>query len=168
MLGRIAALWGLGGVVGILGFAIYRLANKAMGAFPTDTWAWYHWVVAVVAVVFMAHSEGYKGFQKSFSPRTAARVRYLVTDNSWLRRLLAPVFCMGYFHATKRTRIVAFVLPVAIFLVVMLMELIPNPWRGIIDLGVVVGLSWGVISLILFSVKALMAKSFPHSPETPV
>ena len=44
---------------------------------------------------------------------------------------------------------------------------LPQPWRGILDLGVVVGLSWGLISILVYSWIALTQEDFPHSPELP-
>jgi DMSO/TMAO reductase YedYZ heme-binding membrane subunit len=52
-------------------------------------------------------------------------------------------------------------------ILVLLVRLIQQPWRGIIDLGVVVGLAWGLISLLVFSVLAFTSKVFPYSPEVP-
>jgi len=63
---------------------------------------------------------------------------------------------MGYFHATKRTKIVAYSLTIGITLLVILVRLIPQPWRGIIDAGVVVGLTWGVLSLIIFILRSFV------------
>jgi hypothetical protein len=46
-------------------------------------------------------------------------------------------------------------------------SLLQQPWRGIVDLGVVIGLIWGLISLSLFSIQALTDDDYPHSPEVP-
>jgi len=43
----------------------------------------------------------------------------------------------------------------------------PMPWRGIMDVGVVVGLSWGLTSVVLFSLKALFTKSFNYPAGVP-
>lgn len=126
-----------------------------------------HWIVLGVWTVFMAVGEGYRGFQKRFSPRTAARVRYLRDHPSGIRTLLAPFFCMGYFHARKKTQITAICLTLGIVLLVILVSFSPQPWRGIIDFGVLVGLAWGWISFLLYTLQALGRPDFPHSPETP-
>lgn len=163
----IAPVWGLAGVLWLLGFAIYRLTPVAVDAIKGGLTA-FQWVVLVVWALFMAVAEGYRGFQKKFSPRTAARVRYLRDHPNWLRTLLAPAFCMGYFHSNKKTKIVSICLTVGIFLLVMLVRLIKDDtWRGIIDFGVVLGLTWGVVSLLMYVFLALTKKEFAHSPETP-
>jgi hypothetical protein len=110
-------------------------------------------------------AEGYRGFQKSFSPRTAARARYLRDHPTHLRVAAASLFCFGYFQATLRRRSVAWGLTIGIVLLVGLVRLLPQPWRGIVDAGVVISLAWGTISLVLFSIRALTAPHFAVSPE---
>ena len=162
----LAPIWGLAGVLLLLGFAIYRLAPRAMEAMQSGL-SVFQWLVLAGFAVFMAYSEGYRGFQKKFSPRTAARTRYLSQHPTLLQTVLAPFFCMGYFHAKPKTRITAIVLTAAIVILVLLVSLCPQPWRGIVDLGVVLGLAWGVISLLAFTWQAFTSESFAHSPETP-
>lgn len=166
MMGWIGAVWGLMGVLALLGCAIYRLAPRAMEALEMELEA-KHWVVLVLWVLFMLVAEGYRGFQKKFSPRTAARVRHLRDHPRFVHVLLAPLFCMGYFHALRRTKIVAYALTAGIIMLVVLVKFAPQPWRGIIDAGVVCGLGYGIISLLILTAQALSGASFPHSPEVP-
>lgn len=166
LLGTIGAIWGLGGVCALLLFAIYRLTPKAIHAFEVGLNVW-QWVLLGVVVVFMLYSEGYRGFQKRFSPRTAARVHYLAGHPTFLRVFFAPLFCMGYFFATKRTKIIAWVFPFALALLVYVVHLLEQPWRGIIDAGVVLGLTWGVVSLVLLTVRTFVDPAYRPSPEVP-
>ena len=166
MLGTMGALWGLGGVLALLLSACFRLWPKAVDAF-SYTFGWYHWTSLIVIVLGMAYAEGYKGFQKAFSPRTAARARYLRTNPRVVHIILAPFFCMGYFHATKRRRITSISLTLGIIVLIIMVSALSQPWRGIIDAGVVVGLAWGVISLLLFGIQALGTGPYPYSPEVP-
>lgn len=154
------------GVLLLLGSAVYRLAPLAVDAF-THELAWHHWTVLVLFVLFMAYAEGYVGFQQRFSPRVAARARYLKEHPRTILVLLAPFFCMGYFHATRRRQITSLSLTVGIILLIILVRFLPQPWRGIVDAGVVIGLAWGVVSLLVFSVQAFREGSFPYSPEVP-
>ncbi|QQL44795.1 hypothetical protein [Sulfuriroseicoccus oceanibius] len=150
----------------LLGSAIYRLAPRVMEAVEMGL-STFQWVVMGVFAVFMIYSEGYKGFQKKFSPRSAARVRYLRDHPVPLHVLVAPVFVMGFFHATRKTRLTVTILTVAIALLVFLVSKCPQPWRGVIDLGVVVGLSYGLASFWASTAKALAGESYPHSPQVP-
>ncbi len=165
-MGFIGALWGFSGVVALLGFAIYRLTPRAMEAleFSLSTG---QWIFLFVFTLFMLVAEGYRGFQKKFSPRTAARVKYLRDHPRVFHVLLAPFFCMGYFHAKRKTQITAICLTLGIVLLVILVGRLPQPWRGLVDFGVVLGLTYGVVSFAIFTAKALFGENDPHSPEVP-
>lgn len=167
MLRCLLALWGVFGVLLLLVYAMLGLAPRVEAAFQRD-FNWYHQVVLVICVLFMAYSEGYKGFQKAFAPRVAARARYLRTHNGpWWHFALAPLFCIGYFYAPKSRRIAAVLLVSGIFLLVLLVSQLDQPWRGIIDTGVVFGLLWGVVATLIFSLQAFTVKEFPYSAELP-
>lgn len=166
MRGTIGALWGLAGVIFLLASAVYRLGPLAVEAFSYP-FAWYHWASLLLVVLFMAYAEGFVGFQQRFSPRVAARARYLLRHPRASFILLAPFFCMGYFHATRRRQITSLTLTVGIIALVLLVRLVPQPWRGIVDSGVVVGLAWGVLSLVFFGIQALAVRDFSYSPEVP-
>ena len=139
---RIAALWGIGGFILLLVYAVVRLYSKSIAAFEFS-FSWYHWLAFGLNIVFMAYSEGYKGFQNSYSPRVAARAKYLAAHAKPYQSLLAPLFCMGFFDAPKRRRISALMLTIMIVILIIIFQRFPQPWRGILDAGVVVGLSWG-------------------------
>lgn len=166
MIGKLGAYWGLAGVILLLGSAVYRLTLLAINAFSYE-WHWYHWVALALIVLFMAYAEGYRAFQQAFSPRVAARARYLRDNPNLLHAIFAPFFCMAYFHAPKRRTIVSISVTVGIIILVILVRLLPQPWRGIIDGGVVVGLAWGLISLFIFSLQAMTSEEFSYSPEVP-
>lgn len=165
-MGSIAACWGLLGVNLLFGYAIVRLTRIALQTFDYPL-HWYHWAVMGVWILFMALGEGYRGFQKGFSPRVAARTAYLKDHPTLLRTLLAPVFCMGYFHARRRRQFATVALTTLIVCLVQIVSLLEQPWRGIVDLGVVIGLIWGIISLLAFSFQAFTRDDYPHSPELP-
>jgi hypothetical protein len=170
MMNRYIALfgvvWATMGVSGLLVFAIYRLYPKAVTAYHEGL-STGQWALAGAFCIGMAYAEAYRGFQLRFSPRTAARIRYLREQPNVVRSLLAPLFAMGFFHATKRTRITAFALTTGIVILVVSVQQLAQPWRGIIDAGVVIGLSWGVLSLVWFTGKALIRADYEVSPEVP-
>lgn len=166
MIGTFGAIWGLVGISLLLGSAVYRLSILAIVGLSYDL-RWYHGVSLVIFIIFMAYAEGYRGFQQRFSPRAAARAKYLKDRPNIIHSLLAPFFCMGYFHASRRRKIVSISLTLGIIVLVLLVRLVPQPWRGIIDVGVVIGLAWGIISLFIFSIQAFTSKAFKYSPEVP-
>lgn len=165
-LGTAGALWGVGGVLLLLLSACVRLWPKTVAAFELP-FSWIHWAGLIVIVLGMAFAEGYKGFQKAFSPRTAARARYLRDHPRIGYVLFAPFFCMGYFHATKRRQVTSISLTLGIIVLIVMVSFVPQPWRGIVDAGVIVGLAWGLVSLLAYSVKALGRGPYGYSPEVP-
>lgn len=160
------AIWGIAGVSLLLGSAVFRLTPIAIAALGYDL-GWHHWLSIVTVVVFMSYAEGYKGFHQRFSPRVAARARYLREHPDWVHSLLGPFFCMGYFHASRTRKITSISLTLGIILLIIMVRLLPQPWRGIVDAGVVIGLLWGIVSLLVFAFLAFSSKDFAYSPEVP-
>jgi hypothetical protein len=74
---------------------------------------------------------------------------------------------MGYFHAPRRRQITSISVTVGIIVLVILVRFMPQPWRGIVDAGVIVGLAWGLAALAIFSVQAFTSARFEYSPEVP-
>lgn len=162
----LAAAWGIAGVAGILVFAIVRLSPYVLDAVAGGLTP-LQWLLLAASVGFMAWSEGYRGFQCRFSPRVAARALYLLLHPGPVRAVLAPVFCIGYFHARRRGLIAVWTGTGAIVVAVLLVQLCPQPWRGILDAGVVVGLGWGLVSFLHMVRLTLAEGRYQHSPEMP-
>lgn len=166
MIGIFGAFWGIFGLSVVFGrglICLYPYVDELCLA----SFTWVHWVSLVVSMLFMGYSEGYKGFHLKFSPRAAARALYLKNNPTPMRVIFAPLFCMGFFHATKKRKIVAYSLTIMIILLVVLVRELSQPWRGIVDAGVLLGLGWGLVSVWLFTLKAFFGKNFDISPETP-
>ncbi len=164
--GLLAALWGAAGVALLLSSAIYRLGQRAL-EIQDYSLGFLEWGVLVVWSVFMMVSEGYRGFQKGFSPRVAARARWLARNPAPVRGLLAPAFCMGFFTATRRRMIASWAVTCGIVLLIVAVSFLEQPWRGIVDTGVVLGLLWGLVAMLIYLVKAFaQPAAFDHDPET--
>ena len=163
---KLAAIWAVSGVCCLLLFAVYRLSQPMLEAMQMPL-SPLQWTLMLANVLFMAYSEGYKGFQKGFSPRFAARVYYMTQSGRPIEMFLAPFFCFGYFGTSKKRQIVAIVLTIAIMVLALITRLLPQPWRGIVDAGVVVGLLWGTLSILVFVYYAFTDKHYAHSPELP-
>ena len=159
MIGWLAALWGLTGITLLLGSAIYRLGQVALDL-PGQTLEPLHWGALIFSILFMGFAEGYRGFQKAFSPRVAARIYYLSQHVTPVRLVLAPAFCMGFFHIRRRRQIITICLTLGIIALVQIVHMLEQPWRGIVDAGVVVGLIWGLVSLLIFTARAFFSRSF--------
>lgn len=116
------------------------------------------WLVLASFALYMAYAEGYKGFHLNFSPRVIARARYFCLERQQQaihHFIFAPLLCMGFLYSTKRRRLIAICVTTAIIILVIIVSMMPQPWRGIIDVGVVLGLLLGVISLIYFWIQSM-------------
>ena len=157
----LVAAWGVFGVLALLGQAIFRLGQRALQAHE------YHLTTAQIVVyaawvAFSLYGEGYRAFQLRFSPRVVARALFVGRSQNWVHALLAPAFCMSLFHATRRGRIVAWGTVAMVVCLVLLVSRLPQPWRGIIDAGVVLALLWGAIAILVYFVKAVVSGSPPN------
>ncbi len=164
--GIFGAAWGLAGVCALLFFAVYRLSGMTLNSFAHDL-DWRHWTLLVVNTLFMAHAEGYRGFQKGYSPRVVARAQHLMANPVPFRVAVAPLFVMGYFATTRRRLISTYLLTIMIVSLILVFQQLTQPWRGMLDFGVVVGLTWGLVSIAFFAFRAFSGGSFTHSPELP-
>lgn len=165
-LGLFGALWGGVGVLILLGSAVFRLTPYAINTFSYEL-HWYHWVLIAVSIIYLTYSEGYRGFQQAFSPRLVARLKYLKTHPRLRHVIFAPLYGMGYIHATTKRRITSISLTVGIIILVILVRMLNQPWRGIVDLGVVIGLVWGITTIFFFIAKALNGDHFAHPTDIP-
>ncbi len=144
----LGTIWGIGGVAAVLVYAAVTLGRYALEALVAglEPVAWF---LLVANTAFMAWAEGYRGFQQRFSPRVAARALHLYRHPTLPRLLLAPLFCAGFFGATPRLLRTIWLGTGLIVLAVLLFNQLPQPWRGILDAGVLVGMIWGTTSLLV-------------------
>lgn len=166
--GKLIFFWGVSGVLILLTNAVRRLAPIAWQ--PIEDGSLSPTLIAVYAawLFFMAYSEGYRGFQKAFCPRVVARGVYLSHSRNPWHIFLAPALCMGLFHATRKRKIVSWSLLTGIVVLVVMVRQLPQPYRGIIDGGVVVGLGWGILWLLIFSTRVLLGAVSTYNPDVPI
>jgi hypothetical protein len=161
----IGATWGILGVSIILISAITRVIPHVTDAFRIGL-SPFQWAVLIIWCVFMFITEGYRGFQKLFSPRVAARSWHLVNYGKPIDLILAPIYCMGYFHATKKRIITSWTLTAGIALIIVVVTFLSQPWRGIIDSGVVLGLVYGLVWVLIFTYITFKKHIYVVDPES--
>lgn len=152
-------IWALAGITLIFLSAIGRMAPYALEALRSEL-SVAEWAMLLSWSVFMLITEGYMGFQKRFAPRVAARARNLLSSPNVLNIALAPLFCMGYFHAPKKRIIIIWSATFVIALLVVLVRQLVQPWRGIIDTGVIIGLGYGLASIYYFFIRTVISSDF--------
>ena len=167
-LGRILiALWGVGGVTILLGRAVVSLTDEALYPWLTGSLTPFQMAVYLTWVVVNAYTEGYRAFQRQFCPRVVGRSLWLAQHPRPLLVAIAPAFAMGLVYARRRRLIVSWSVVIILIGVIALVRTVPQPWRGVIDGGVVVGLAWGVLVLWSLFLRALFGGPVPVAADLP-
>jgi hypothetical protein len=166
--------WAVLGVIALLIEAVVRLLPRALEPIMDGSLSGAGALAYVAAIVSLGYSEGYRGFQLRFSPRVIVRALALAQPTprraKWLLILLAPMMAMGLIHANRRRLIGSWMLLLCIVTLILLVSRLEQPWRGAVDAGVVVGLSWGTVATLVPMVQALRGKPptvDPDLPDTP-
>ncbi len=162
--GILGVVWGVVGITLLLGRGLVCLVPYVVELGGLEL-SWLHGVSLAGSVGVLGYAEGYRGFQLKFSPRAAARVGVVRQAPNVPRVVLAPLFCMGFFDATRKRKVVAFGLTAMVVLLILGVERLPQPWRGIVDAGVLLGLSWGLVSFWIFTVRGLLGLGERVDPE---
>lgn len=160
------AIWGVLGVTAVLVSAIVRLTPLALEPLQTGMTP-LQWALYVGWSAFNLYAEGYKGFQRAFVPRAIARAFYVARHPRPLHVILAPAFCMGLFFASRKRLMLSWGLVIGVTGLVMLVRALAQPWRGIVDAGVVLGLSYGTVALVVALVAVLRGRPITVSPQVP-
>ena len=164
---KLVAAWGILWVSLLLGRAIWRLGPLALEPWTENLMTDGQKAIYVGWLVANAYLEGYRGFQLRFSPRVVSRAIYLGQNPRPLWVILALPFCMSLFHSTRRQMTVSWVFIGALVLVIWWVRSLPQPWRGIIDGGVVLGLAWGLAVIWGLFVKYLLGHQLPPPGDLP-
>lgn len=166
-MGLFGAVWGAGGVCLLLLFAVVRLAPMGFEPLAAGGLGPLHYAGYAASLAFFIYTEGYRAFQLGFSPRVAARAHALRRDPQPLRVLLAPAFCMGFFGATRRRLVASWAVTLGVVLLVVGVRQLAQPWRGIVDLGVVAALLYGAVFILWFFVRGF-GRKLPVPDDVPV
>lgn len=166
---KLAALWALGGVLGLLAQALLRLTPIAWEPIRAESLSVPLWALVIVWTIANAYFEGYRGFHLSFVPRVVRRTEKLLDEPTALRIALAPLYAVGYFDATPREKRLAWGVTLLVWIAIFVVRTLPQPWRGIIDAGVVSGLFFGSLSLIAQGARLFFVDLSPEAaPESPL
>jgi hypothetical protein len=158
---NLLATWGVVQVVSILANAVKRLLPVAIEPIVKKDLLPSQITLLVAWSAYMIYAEGYKAFQLKFCPLVVKRAFGLSENPGVLKCLLAGPYSMGLFGATRKRMIVSWSITVGVFALVKVVKKLPYPWRAITDAGVVLGLTYGTLSLCWQTVRAL----FGHMPD---
>jgi len=163
------SVWGSLGVIYILAKAIFRVMPIALEPFKASTSLVFtpiQWSLYAASCLFFAYAEGYKGFHLKFSPLVVKRSFTLVLGtkqgNNPINYILAPLFSMGLFAATKKRMIVSWSISIGVAIIVALVKKLSPVPRCILDAGVVVGLSLGSLSILYHYLRSMITGTLPN------
>lgn len=159
----LVSTWGVLGVVLLFCQAMYRLGVRAVEAVQMPLTQQQQWLL-IGWTLFNLYAEGYRAFQKRFSPRVVVRAHYLGQNYTPLRVLFAPFFCMALIYSARREKVIAYATTVMILCFILLLRHVAQPWRGIVDAGVVVALAWGALTMLVLHARALVTGRVPDFP----
>ena len=137
---------------------------------------WWAWVVLALIIIFFAYCEGYRGFQRAFSPMLVTRSYHFSSVTSpvyewstviYIDRftdfILAPLLSAGFICGTRRRIAVSW--GVAICVVALIVGVTymseDTPWKCFIDVGVVIGLGWGEVFILVWWFKIFFLNKWP-------
>jgi hypothetical protein len=158
----LGSFWGSFGVIMILANSIKRIVPIALEPLlpsATPPLTSFQMGAYIFMCLYFAYVEGYKGFQLKFSPLVVSRSLTLKPfQGSPIHHVIfGPFYSMGLFHATKRRQIISWSVSTGVLLIVAAVKRLPYPWRNIIDAGVVVGLTWGSLSILIQWIQAIFS-----------
>ena len=145
---RAAVAWALLGACALLGSAAVRLGFRGFEAVRTGLTP-IESVVLVILVAVFAIGEGWGALQRRWVPDVVRRARRLDRRAPTHHRALAPLFGMGLIGGTRDARRRARRGVYAVLIAIMAVRMLPEPWRGMVDLSVAGALAWGTLALLL-------------------
>jgi len=136
--------WGALGLAAILFEAAARLgahAMRAIGAGLTIA----QWSVLAGGAVVMTYIEGYRVFHRREARGVVVRARWSARRLRGARAWAAPLYALGLMgrHRARARRVAA-----AIVAAIVVVRALPDPWRGIVDAGIVPALAWGGLAIV--------------------
>lgn len=81
--------------------------------------------------------------------------------------VLAPLYAMGFIYASKKRIIISYSILIMVLVFITIAVNLPQPWRPIMDAGVVVGLLWGATVTGWYILVAIRTGASLVNPELP-
>ena len=136
----------------------------------------WHWTLLACIIIFFSYCEGYRGFQLAWSPMLVKRAYHFScvstpiydwTTNIYLDRvidfMLAPILAGGFICGTRRRLYLSWGITIFVLMVVVLMRYMSDnlPYKCFVDIGVVIGLGWGLFFILVWWFKIGILNTWP-------
>jgi hypothetical protein len=154
-------IWCILQVILILWMSVVRLVPLVAGLTrPENMGAMsnLNWFLTIVWCLVMGYCEGYRGFYCKFSPVAVDRAFSLDTTGRFYNIhiiLLGGPYAMGLFMADKKRLITSWLLFIFIFWMIAMVKKLSFPYREMVDAGVLVGITLGMLSLVWHSTRRI-------------
>jgi hypothetical protein len=140
---------------------------------------WWGWLILAIILLFFAYSEGYRGFQLAWSPMLVKRAYHFSSVSSpvfnWTKItcvdrltdfILAPILSAGHICGTRRRLILSWSITIMVILLIVGVSYMDGTeelcmWKSFIDIGVVIGLGWGLVFILVWWVKIGILNKWP-------
>ncbi|MDT8369615.1 MAG: hypothetical protein RQ745_10445 [Longimicrobiales bacterium] len=148
---RLARGWAVVGVVALLLRSAISLAGTGWSTTVARGLSPWEWVGLCAVVGLFVWGEGVRALARVWVPFVMGRVRALgapgTSPRSELRYALAPLWVVGLVASERRILARAWTAVTAIVIAILLVRRTPDPWRGMIQLGVSGALLVGAATL---------------------
>ena len=167
----------VGGLHGLIMKGPVELARKKEEWMENGNLEWWGWLILAIIIIFFAYCEGYRGFQLAFSPMLVKRAYHFSSATSpvyqwsnviYIDRstdlLLAPLFAGGFICGTKRRLIGTWTVTIFVLALIVGVSYMSEetPWKCFIDIGVVIGLTWGFVFILVWWFNILLLNKWPE------
>lgn len=129
--------------------AIARLGARALATVREELTP-AEWVAFAGSVLVFTWFEGFRALHRRFVPAVVDRAFEVAADSRGvLGWAAAPLRTLSLLDANRRDMVRAWVSVGLITLAVLLVRVLPSPWRGIVDAGVSSALLLGLCSMVV-------------------
>lgn len=145
--GMVAPAWAIVGVSTLFAWAVYRLGGRGI-AVIREGLGGAEWLALIALTFALVYVEGIRALDRRWVPALMDRVRDLRRERSLTVRLLAPLYGLSLIGLPRARLVRGWLGTSAIVLAIVLVRLLPEPWRGIVDFAVAAALAWGLAAIL--------------------
>lgn len=157
-----AAAWALAPIAGCFVESIYRMGGRAARTVASGLTAG-QTAILIILVAGFAWGEGFLALQRRLAPFVVRRA-FTAGLPGWAIAA-GPLYALGL--VDRSADVVRRWLGLGMILAaVVVVRMLPSPWRGLIDAGVATALAWGLVALLVETVR--MARSTDDPVRLPV
>ncbi len=142
-----APAWAVIGVSALFATASYRLGERGVAVIRDGLGGW-EWLALAGLTLAFVYGEGFLALDRKWVPGLMRRARELEDERSVVLRLLAPLYGLSLIGAPPAKLLPSWLGTLAIVGAILVIRVLPDPWRGIVDFAVAAALAWGLVAIL--------------------